>query len=264
MGIPVFLILMILVVLFPFLSRRIYWLSSSYRLPDVRPPNIIEKGWFNFLHGSFLFAKTAIIIGFAGWILLGMILLSMAGLIMFHDLTMVFSSNLTFTFRIFSSNFVPLIIGMLLIFSGGWFAKCLHVDLAEEGADNTYSIAISSVLVFNPCRSICNSSSPQYYCHGDIIWFYSFLSDKEVIIGIHPRITRKEKSRNRKTANIFRHHEWVDSIIKAGFRIPTPFQRDSEAAKSIGHSGTCLQYRKSQMYRLSVAPSSLRRYTVSD
>jgi hypothetical protein len=198
MGIPVFLILMILVVLFPFLSRRIYWLSSSYRLPDVRPPNIMEKGWLFFLRGSLLFVKTAIIIGFAGWILFGIVLLFGAGLIMFHDLIKVFSSNLTFTFRIFSSNFVPVIIGMLLIISGGWLAKFLLINLAGEGTDDAFRLRYrlywySIIAVLSVILLLLN-----IYIMGILFGFIAFFPLKKSISEYIQVLLAKKKTENEK------------------------------------------------------------------
>jgi hypothetical protein len=154
MGIPVFFI--ILVMAFGaqwFFNQKISWLSSAYRLPETRPPTDVEKSWFHFLQSSLRFIRTAIQIGLAGWILLGITLLFAAGLIICRDLMQMLSSHSKFSLNFVSANLVPIVIGLLLAFSGSGLIVYLRKNLqgdTPDGALNSksrfYWYAILAVL----------------------------------------------------------------------------------------------------------------------
>jgi hypothetical protein len=123
LGIPVFLILLILVFFFPLLSKYFHW------NPTARPgpgPDTAKKSAPSFMDVALTFFRTWIYIGFAGWILLGAILLACAGLIILQDFMISLSAHRPIPSQIFSNNLLPIVVGWLLIIAGGSSGVYFH------------------------------------------------------------------------------------------------------------------------------------------
>jgi hypothetical protein len=118
LGIPVFLILLVLLFFFPALAGRYGWKS-----PGAKPesgPGVASTPASSLEGVVLIFFRTWIYLGLLGWVLLGATLLAGAGLIIFHDLAGVFPPHLHSVFGIFFNNLLPIGIGWLLIISGVW------------------------------------------------------------------------------------------------------------------------------------------------
>jgi hypothetical protein len=123
LGIPVFLVLLVLVFFFPLLSKYFHWGSAAE--PGSKP-GIAKKNAPSFLDVALTFFRTWIYIGFAGWILLGVILLACAGWIILQDLLISLSAHRSIPSQIISNNLLPIIVGWLLIIAGGWSGVYFH------------------------------------------------------------------------------------------------------------------------------------------
>lgn len=123
LGIPVFLILLILVFFFPLLSKYFHWSPAAQ--PEPRP-GTAKKSAPSFMDVALTFFRTWIYIGLAGWILLGAVLLACAGLIILQDLMISLSAHRSIPSQIISNNLLPIVVGLFLIIAGGWSGVYFH------------------------------------------------------------------------------------------------------------------------------------------
>ncbi len=131
LGIPVFLVLLVLVFFFPLLSKYFHWDIAARPGPK---PGVVKKSAPSFIDVALTFFRTWIYIGFAGWILLGVILLVCAGLIILQDLMISLSAHRSIPSQIISNNLLPIFVGWLLIIAGGWSGVYFHKNF-DAGID---------------------------------------------------------------------------------------------------------------------------------
>ena len=123
LGIPVFLVLLVLVFFFPLLSKYFHWDIAARPGPK---PGVVKKSAPSFIDVALTFFRTWIYVGFAGWILLGVILFVCAGLIILQDLMISLSAYQSIPSQIISNNLLPIFVGWLLIIAGGWSGVYFH------------------------------------------------------------------------------------------------------------------------------------------
>jgi hypothetical protein len=131
LGIPVFLVLLVLVFFFPLLSKYCNWNIAAQ--PGSKP-GAVKQSAPSLIDVALTFFRTWIYVGFAGWILLGAILLACAVLIILQDLFIFLSAHRSITFQIFSNNLLPIVVGWLLIIAGGWSGVYFHKNF-DAGID---------------------------------------------------------------------------------------------------------------------------------